>query len=799
MSQQHQLPLAGLLHDIGKFRQRTQRRLSGPHEQHSYQFVTEDAGDFFQPLGAEMAEAILQHHGSHRTELEKQLVLSDWLSAKEREVENREREQPAHTPLVSIMTRIEMDGKKADQQLRYELGPLRIGGEGVIPQVEARAHPDLYAQLWAVFLDEFKTWVGDRSYQPEDFQTLQALIHKYTLRMPSATPWETGSESRTIPDVSLYDHLRTTAAIATCVGAELDLASTRQLLADVNKKADERKLADREIAVLIKGDLSGIQNFLYQVKSEGAARSLRGRSFYVQLLTEAVSHWLLRQLELPMANLLMASGGHFFLLAPPQKARQIHQLQQQLSRKLWQIHRDELSIGLGQVTVRAGDFDHFSPKWRDVSTQVQSVKQRKWQELGSEQMFELLFNSSQEISIDFDFQNLGRQLRQARYLMVFETEEQEAPVSPTFTWQDTFLSFGWDVQLLAQIEAGMQPPEMAQRAVVYTLQAEDDGQIDFLNPALLQQTRWSIPVSYDFRLLPQVIPTRPGRQETADYQQLAEAATGASWLGVLRMDVDNLGQLFRQGLNPDPEDREDNRATISRVITLSETMRLFFEGYVPRLCREFNQGNRSINRQTDILELIYAGGDDLCLVGGWSALPLIARQIRDAFSDWVNGGQLTLSAGIAIEHSKFPLYQLAARAGSALDEAKEGRAEKDAISFLQQSVAWDKFDRVEEWQERLVSAVEARRPLPRGFITRLSEIARLHQRDPQRGKWAWQLVYHLSQAEQRNRDQQPLIRELRENLIAVDGNPPELITWLATIARWATLLIRAGERDEETR
>ena len=56
VSHRYQRPLAGLLHDIGKFRQRTQRRLSGPHEQHSYQFVTEDAGDFFQPLGAEMAD-----------------------------------------------------------------------------------------------------------------------------------------------------------------------------------------------------------------------------------------------------------------------------------------------------------------------------------------------------------------------------------------------------------------------------------------------------------------------------------------------------------------------------------------------------------------------------------------------------------------------------------------------------------------------------------------------------------------------------------------------------------------------
>ena len=95
------------------------------------------------------------------------------------------------------------------------------------------------------------------------------------------------------------------------------------------------------------------------------------------------------------------------------------------------------------------------------------------------------------------------------------------------------------------------------------------------------------------------------------------------------MDVDNLGTVFTEKL--------DN-ATISRLATLSEAFRHFFEGYVPLLCREYNK-----NKDKQILELIYAGGDDLFLVGGWSALPEIAQRIRSEFHDFVTGNHVTLS------------------------------------------------------------------------------------------------------------------------------------------------------------
>ena len=523
---------------------------------------------------------------------------------------------------------------------------------------------------------------------------------------------------RTIPDVSLYDHLRTTAAIAACVH--------REILPD-DLSGYLHRSAQQPLCVLLKGDISGLQNFLYRIKSEGASRELRGRSFYLQLLTEAIALWILRQFDLPITNLLLASGGHFYLLVPHREARErIDTLRAEIAEKLWGAHREELSVILAGIPVTASNFDQFSDKWKVVSEEIERQKRTKGQELSREKMFNLFFTPRDDRETeDYGFPELGRKLRDAQYLVTFEISDQSICDEPD--WHEVISGFGLAVHLVDKTMNKPNPPADATRATVYRLNSTD-----FLSDEILRNFRWTdLPVSYDFRLLPQVIPRRPDGGEVADLDQLADASEGVKWLGVLRMDVDNLGRLFSNGLG--------KNATISRMSTLSESVRLFFEGYIPKLCRDYNA-----NRTPEILELIYAGGDDLFLVGGWSALPQIGRQIRDEFRAFVGGDHVTLSGGLAVEHKKYPLYQLADDAGKVLDNgAKRLRTEKDALSFLQKPMAWEDFNRVDEWHQQLSEAIRGEKPLPSSFLTRLSEIHHLYESDkesqPQMG-----LAAHLS-------------------------------------------------------
>lgn len=767
------LQLAALLHDIGKFRQRRAARLVGSHQQHGSEFVTKDFGGFFHPCGDDLGDAILNHHNprGQTKEIEKQVTLADGLSATEREDEEREREQSNYAALVSIMSRLQIPDEPRPPELRYDLNRLELDREHIFPTEGGAADPSRYEVLWGQFTEELQRLSGERGYQSADYQTLVALLHKYTIRIPSATPWERGTK-QTVPDVSLYDHLRTTAAIATCVH--------REVLPD-HLDGYRHRFAEQPLCTLLKGDISGIQTFLYRIKSKGASQELRGRSFYLQLLTEAIALWILRRFDLPITNLLLASGGHFYLLLPYRESREkIDALRAEIAEKLWQGHREELSIVLAGVHVTAGDFEAFSERWELVSKGIERRKQTKWRELSKERMFDLLFTPGNEgETADYGFPELGRKLRDVKHLVAFEIPEQ--PISDKPDWRGVIGGFGLDIHLVDSPEDRPSAPAEGTRAIVYRLDSTD-----FLSDEALGNFRWdNLPVSYDFRLLPQVIPRGPGG-DVADFDQLADASEGAKWLGVLRMDVDNLGKLFRGGLG--------KTATISRMSTLSESMRLFFEGYLPQLCRGYNANHRA-----DILELIYAGGDDLFLVGGWSALPRIAHQIREEFRAFVGGEHVTLSGGIAVEHKKYPLYQLADDAGNALDSgAKALRSEKDALSFLQKPMAWEEFDRVDGWHQRLLEAVSGEKPLPSGFLTRLSELHHLYENGKAgQRKWAWRLVYHLGRAKQMYRGHTDLIDALRQGLVVNHSEKGELLEFLRVIVRWTTLRTRE-DRDGAT-
>jgi CRISPR-associated protein Csm1 len=269
------------------------------------------------------------------------------------------------------------------------------------------------------------------------------------------------------------------------------------------------------------------------------------------------------------------------------------------------------------------------------------------------------------------------------------------------------------------------------------------------------------------------------------------------------MDVDNLGHVFKHGMG--------NDATISRMSTLSESLRLFFEAWVPRVCHAYNE---QVGQHK--LYLLYAGGDDLFIVGAWSALPELARQIRADFQEFIGGHHITLSGGIAIEHQKFPLYQLAENARHALDEQAKGFKRpgdgppKDALCFLQTPMGWERFDEVAAWKAKLLNMLkpDGENPaLPRGFLSRLTEIHelyaensarknKLHRRGAitldqmqemiQYDRWQWRLVYQLGRFGGSYKEHQDTINQLGREIMRERG----LIADLRVLVRWTALLTR---------
>ena len=781
MNTQDSLHLAALLHDIGKFRQRAIERYK-KHQEHSYEFVNEDFADFFAPCGDAFKNAIRHHHRKpDQLEhlIEKQVILADRLSAIEREDEEREAEDFVVSALVSPLSRLEC----ATKEYRYPLTALNLEDRNTIIPVESvEVNRETYAKLWNNFKKAFHKATDGKSYTPAFYQTIGALLHKYTSRIPSGQ-----NEDNPDSDISLYDHLRTTAAIAACIGRELSETEVDALLDNPNDP-------DKKICALIKGDISGIQNFLYHILSDGASNQLRGRSFYLQLLTEAIAHWVLRQLDLPITNLLLTGGGHFFILTPhADTQKRFDTLRQTISKKLWTLHNGELSCILAGISIKAHDFkaETFPSKWDAVSENIHHRKLKKWSEMGAPEMFQNLFEPHDDRVIDeqevdeqkekkkdpWQFDELGKDLRHATTLAAFEVPESPIPDKPK--WRDAIKAFGLDAHVIQDVAEDVKKPDDATSAVLYRM-----GKTDFL--ADIEKYQWEgLPVSYDFRMFcPVIAHTKEG--ETADYDYLANASEGVKWLGALRMDVDDLGSVFKNKLE---------KATISRLATLSRELRIFFEGYVPVLCRQYNE-----NREKQILELIYAGGDDLFLVGGWSALPEIAEQIRTEFRHFVTGDHVTLSGGIAIEHKKFPLYQFAKRSEDAENAAKslqnvnaEGKEiVKDAITFLQKTMSWKEFAEVHEWHQKLLESLTGQNQLPRDILTRLTQI--YSEKELKEHQWAWRSLYYFHRLLERYKydEQKDFLSELKQKLNHEDSSQfrEELIH---VITRWTALRIRNKE------
>ena len=88
-------------------------------------------------------------------------------------------------------------------------------------------------------------------------------------------------------DVSLYDQARTAAAITRC-------------LYDVEQSGEQ----PAEEFLLVGGDFSGIQKYIYQIVSKHAGKNLKGRSFYLTLLSDAVVRRLLRDLGLGRTSIV---------------------------------------------------------------------------------------------------------------------------------------------------------------------------------------------------------------------------------------------------------------------------------------------------------------------------------------------------------------------------------------------------------------------------------------------------------------------------------------------------------------
>ncbi|AGA33129.1 CRISPR-associated protein, Csm1 family [Thioalkalivibrio nitratireducens DSM 14787] len=692
--------------------------------------------------------------------------------------------------------------RRQDLHYRYPLQPLSV--QAIFP-VAAAGYETAdntvaqreYARLWDAFrgaLDAIPA--SHRGNWPLWLDHFDSAWACYTQAIPSATAFGTR------PDVSLYDHSRTTAALATALwryhhDRDDDRAQVRARLADWHRPDwDEPKL------LLIQGDLFGIQEFIFASGGETqkrAARLLRGRSFYVSLLTECAALRILDTLGLPPTSQVINAAGKFLIVAPntDETVAALQRVQRELDAWFLEHCFGESGIGLAWLPACCNDFLRrkdaaeapFQRLIKRLFEVLQQAKARRFDLCGAcapAPLFEgFLDRFDPELGV-CEIDGRAPATRRENGVAVSRLAADQIAVGRHLAGKQRLLItrdsldhntlelpvFGYAVQFTGGDDQtgrfGMAARNgNLRRAWDFSLPEREDTPLfsgyarRFINgyvPRFGSQNEWEqgryqrLPAELREGLEPQAPKTLEHLACDDREPDAAGNYRGIEALVTLKGDVDNLGAIFETGLEP---------PTFAKMAALSRQMNAFFAIWLPWHCQQ---------KRTSAYT-VFAGGDDFFLIGPWRSTMQLAREMRREFARYVAGNPgIHFSAGLAMTKPGLPIRQMGALADEALEQAKArqnqaGEYVKDALTCFGYTVSWDDWETLWGLHDELAAA-SGEIALSTSYLYGLHGLADMAGR-LQRGEgriedalWNSRFVYRTRRMLEQHRGMSPAARNL---------------------------------------
>ena len=587
------LEFASLLHDIGKFYQRTE-------SSHDVKFSNVDYGqngahgkwsaDFLNQNGFndDVVDLALYHHnhnGSNYPELCSIIQKADHHSSAERIC--AEEQEVKVSPLISIFSEIKIKENNVSDEYYLPLKELDLNPnfDDLKPKINTKdvmsgwnLVPD-YKVLWSKFTKDVA------SIKDIDFNTMLALLRKYTSSIPSAAYVSK-------PDISLFDHSKTTAALAVC----------RYLF---SKDSGEKlyQTDNQKVYLAVSGDISGIQNFIFKISSpqkaqSGMSKRLRGRSLYLTLLTDAIASYIAKELDLTQANILFCGGGRFTIIAPNTEIakNKLNEIKELINEEFVNDFNAELYLSLvyeecsGSKSKEEGDSNlaEFGMVTRVLNNKLVEDKKHKFVS-----NLDKVFDFEDEIKYDDicsvcgnlykkqseeqftcpickSHEDLGRNVANSNYML-------KCYINDSYDYKDAKKYFDFYNQKLNIAYSFM---ELKSASKLISKIEKLDMFVDKFEVIKLNDTNFleftndlnNNKISFSFSFLGNTVP-KYSNKNPLYFEHLAKISKGANKLGVLKMDVDDLGLIFSSGFKH--LKNNEGGMSISRVSTLSSQLDIF--------------------------------------------------------------------------------------------------------------------------------------------------------------------------------------------------------------------------------
>ncbi|GIV28177.1 MAG: type III-A CRISPR-associated protein Cas10/Csm1 [Bacteroidia bacterium] len=834
-NEKYKIYLAALLHDIGKFWQRADTYINGkwenlnkdqfkeevfcPKYNNSYshkhvlwtaQFVEEILG-----IKGEGEESLIRiaakHHDPGSNLLCNIITKADHLSSgmdRSQLTEDQKNEDDIgnykSTPIRSIFGTISR--KDTDQvSLKYRL-PVQILDINNIMPITEQFRPDeiekLYKDTWEKFVTEIKNLKSkydNNIYNKSFCDTLLYLFQKYCSYIPSST--------HDLPDVSLYDHSKTTAAFAVCLW-EYIKDKKKQSISEINNNINNNECP----FLLLGADLSGIQKYIFNVISKNAAKNLKGRSFYLHLITTTIVKKILDKTNLFECNLIYNSGGGFYLILPNTENIKsiINEIEKEVQKELLEKTYGELSLAMQYVEFSMEEVMNkkINEIWERLFNKLEVKKQQKFLPLlKDENAYNLFFNVENNSN-----NNHHWRLSVNDVIEKGKSIEKDDITGKLITHPEKTDGLTVSHTSKEQIDLG----KILKNADywIITPSNENNGHVKFLGyshylfkknsldeyKACFNNSYTKVLLFNNTDFLNDITPPQNdvmgavigfefygGNTYPVDengnpksYDQLPKGELNKN--AIIRMDVDNLGYLFQNGFKPE-------QRSFSRYSQLSRNLDLFFKGYLTHL---WNSNNDYQNHTV----ILYAGGDDLFLLGDWEITINFAKKIRDDFRKYVCEHPLiTLSGGIIIVPPKYPILKMAEWCDEMEKKGKkykwknekviffdrEGKPfnadkEKDAIGVFDFALSWDvEFSKIYELGEEIFNKI-VNKELPKTFIQKIQHyyeqeiFTRNSLNEPissnqiYNKRLFWLLAYDFARMMERNKNQKQFLEQILKDI-----------------------------------
>lgn len=520
-------------------------------------------------------------------------------------------------------------------------------------------------------------------------------------------------------DLPLYDFIKITAAIAHCL------------------ESGNGKLR------LAGGSISGIQTYLYEIISKRAAKLLKGRSFYLQLLTDSLADAFLEKFNLSPCHIVYSSGGGFYILIPDKEAvyDDFEDFKATVTKKIYEAHKTNLNVEfamteafeIGKDVTKIWDelFKKLNERklqrlsdnpdlLRDLVDFVEQGGETKRDQITNEE----IYDPNDEVPVEEDDPSsgvihrntdaqieLGKQLKNADWWITSKTRIRSGFPDPLGNWH-----------LLDHKLPSNLPGDVTMRRINVP---------DPHLPSIFYGGN-SFPI-FEKEEVIDGEKFEAGNPKTFD--KLAGGKT-LDRLGILRMDVDGLGKIFSDDIGKNP--------SFTRYAAVSRSLDWFFKGWLNEIQKQWSQTTL----------IVYSGGDDLFILGKWNDVLEMALQIHEDFKEWT-GGNLTISGGMVILPGKFPVMQGAKLAEQAEKAAKDyilnGVKLKNAFCLFGKALHWEReMVEVVKLKNQLLELLSDKHKVHNSLLTRINAYAAAKEHQEAENltpRWIWNMIYDLSRFE----------------------------------------------------